>query len=225
MILMVCVRHSLGTKGSKKWIQKLVNEKPELLNHQILEHLKRNQNEFIRWLSPLKNYQYAEYSDQESLDLLGINLEKRPLASFWPVGGPRWDGLGKSESGDLFLIEAKSHIGELFSCVRAKGKSLNLILQSLEETKKYLRPNSPVDWSKDFYQYANRLAHLYLLREQNNQTAYLVFVYFVNDSEMAGPSSISEWKGAIELLHTYLGIRRHKLQKYSLDIFIDVAQL
>jgi len=222
---MVRVRQSVGPKGSKKWIQKLVSEKPELLNHQILEHLKGDQNEAIVWLSPLKNCQYAEYSDQESLDLLGISLEKRPLDGFWPIGGPRWDGLGKSESGNLFFVEAKSHIGELFSSVRAKDKSLSLILRGLEETKKFLCPNSPVDWSNGFYQYANRLAHLYLLRDQNNQVAYLVFVYFVNDSEMAGPSSISEWKGAIELLHTYLGIRRHKLQKYILDLFIDVTQL
>ncbi|MCJ7633232.1 hypothetical protein MUP77_12675 [Candidatus Bathyarchaeota archaeon] len=221
---MVRVVLSAGNKGSKKWVQKLVNEKPELLNHQILERLTKHQNESIRWLSPLKSDKYAEYSDQESLDLLGINLKKRSLDSFWPVAGPRWDGLGKSDSG-IFLVEAKSHVSELFSCVGAKGKSLSLILRSLGETKNYLSPNSPVDWSQGFYQYANRLAHLYLLRELNDQPAYLAFVYFLDDSEMTGPSSISEWKGAIELLHTYLGIRRHKLQKYIIDIFIDVNQV
>ena len=219
---MVRVPQSAGTKGSKKWIQKLVNEKPEPLNLQILEHLKKSQNELVQWLSPLKTDQYAEYSDQESLDLLRIDLKKRSLASFWPLGGPQWDALGKSGSR-IFLVEAKSHISELFSCVRAKGESLDLILKSLGEVKNYLSPNSPVDWSRGFYQYANRLAHLYLLR-QNSLPAYLVFVYFLNDSEMAGPATIDQWKGAIELLHTYLGITRHKLQKNTEDVFIDLTQ-
>ncbi len=35
--------------------------------------------------------------------------------------------------------------------------------------------------TKGFYQYINRLAHLYLLRVLNKIPAYLVFVYFVND--------------------------------------------
>jgi hypothetical protein len=139
---MVRVRQSAGKKGSQRWIQKLINEKPELLQNQILEHFTKNEQ--ICWLSPLKQDEYAEYSDNESLDLLGINLEKRALTRFWPAGGSHWDGLGKSNSGNLFLVEAKSHIGELFSCVEAKGKSLDLILRSLEEVKEYLCPNSPV---------------------------------------------------------------------------------
>jgi hypothetical protein len=220
---MVRIRQSVGKKGSQRWIQKLINEKPELLNNKILEHF--TNNEQIYWLSPLKQDEYAEYSDKESLDLLGINLEKRALSSFWPIGGPHWDGLGKSNAGNLFFVEAKSHVSELYSCVGAKGKSLDLILRSLKEVKNYLSPNSPVDWSKGFYQYTNRLAHLYLFRTLNGKPAYLVFLYFLNDSQMGGPSSMSEWKAAIKLLHTFLGIRRHKLQRYVLDIFIDVSKL
>lgn len=217
-------RQSTGKKGSKKWIQKLVSEKPEFLRSCILEKLKLPESERIRWLSPLKNDEYAEYSDQESLDLLGVSLEKRPLADFWPENGPQWDALGKSDSGKLFLVEAKSHIGELSSSIGAKDEnSVRRIRRSLEETKDFLNSNAEVDWSRGFYQYANRLAHLYLLR-QNSLPAYLVFVYFLNDSEMAGPATIDMWKGATELLHTYLGITRHKLHKYTADVFIDVTQ-
>jgi hypothetical protein len=226
MPFMVRVPQSAGSRGSKKWIQKLVNEKPELLNRQILEQLNESQNELFRWFSPLKFDEYAEYSDQESLNLLGIELKERSLSSFWPVRGPQWDALGMSDSGRFFFVEAKSHISELFSCVGATDEnSLSLIRKSLDETKSYLSPNSPVDWSLGFYQYTNRLAHLYLLRTLNHKAAHLVFVYFLNDAEMAGPSSISEWKGAIELLRTFLGIRRNKLQKDILDVFIDVTQL
>jgi len=215
---------SVGKKGSQKWIQKLVNEKPELLNSHLKEELHLPKSEQVRWLSPLKSDDYAEYSDQDSLDRLGVSLKKKPLADFWPENGPQWDALGKSNSGRLFLVEAKSHIGELSSFTGAKGNSLNKILQSLNETKDFLNSTIQTDWSRGFYQYANRLAHLYLFR-QNDLPAYLVFVYFLNDAEMNGPATIDTWKGAIELLHTYLGIRRHKLQKYIADVFIDISQL
>jgi hypothetical protein len=218
-------RQSMSKKGSQKWVQKPINEKPELLNLHIIEELHLPENEHIHWLSPLKNDEYAEYTDQECLDLLGVSLQKRPLVDFWPENGPHWDALGKSDSGKLFLVEAKSHISELISSIGAKDEnSVRRIRQSLEETKDFLNSNAKVDWSRGFYQYANRLAHLYLLR-QNDLPAYLVFVYFLNDSAMAGPATIDQWKGAIELLHTYLGITRHKLQKYTADVFIDVTQL
>jgi hypothetical protein len=214
-----------GVKGSKKWLQKLINEKPEMLNRQILSHLHANETQSINWLSPKIEYNYAEYSDEHALKLLEVKLDQRPLRGFWPRRGPQWDGLGKGGSGELFFVEAKSHISELYSCINAEGTSLNLILNSLNETKQYLNPNSKVDWSNGFYQYANRLAYLYLMRTLNSKPAYLVFIYFLNDLEVGGPSSIEEWKGAIELLHTYFGLKRHKLQKYIIDAFVDVTKL
>jgi len=199
----------------------LVNAEPELFNSHLLEELNLPKSEHVCWLSPLKIDDYAEYSDQDCLDRLGVSLEKKPLADFWPKKGPQWDALGKSNHGKLFLVEAKSHIGELSSFTGAKGNSLNKILQSLSETKNFLNSTVHSDWARGFYQYANRLAHLHLFR-QNDLPAYLVFVHFFNDAEMNGPATIDAWKGAIELLHTYLGIRRHKLQKYIADVFIDV---
>jgi hypothetical protein len=219
-------RHSQSAcyKGSQKWIQILVNERQELLNLRITKESRLPEGDDITWLSPLKDDDYAEYSDEGCLKLLGVSLEKRPLTSFWPQNGPQWDALGRSRSGKLFLVEAKSHIGELISSIGAKDEnSIRKIRRSLEETKDLLNSNAKVDWSQGFYQYANRLAHLYLLR-QNDLPAYLVFVYFLNDSEMAGPATIDQWKGATELLHTYLGITRHKLQKYTADVFIDVTR-
>src|SRR3989304_9576493 len=165
---MVRCTQSVGKKGSQKWIQKLVNEKPELLNSHLKEELHLPKSEQVRWLSPLKSDDYAEYSDQDSLDRLGVSLKKKPLADFWPENGPQWDALGKSNSGRLFLVEAKSHIGELSSSIRAKDKnSKRRILQSLEETKAFLNSNAKVDWSRGFYQYANRIAHLHLFRQND----------------------------------------------------------
>jgi len=213
---------SLAEKGSKKWIQRLINEKPELLNSKIRSEFNLPGNEEIRWLSPLKRDNYAEYSDQDFLDLLEIELAKMPLPNFWPRRGPHWDALGRSRSGRLFLVEAKSHIQELISTMKATDEdSIRKIRRSLSMTKTFLNSNAETDWSRGFYQYTNRLAHLYLLRH-NQLPAYLVFIYFIKDPDMNGPKTVEEWRGAIKLLHSYLGIGRHKLKKFIADAFIDV---
>lgn len=214
-----------GMKGSQKWIQKIVNDQPEILNSQIRRALNLPEEERIEWLSPLRSDDYAEYRDEAFLNLLGVKLEKVPLAQFWPINGPQWDALGKSSSGRLLLVEAKSHISELLSSLQAKDKdSIRKIRASLEETKAYLQANVTVDWSLRFYQYANRLAHLYLLKK-NGLPAYLIHVYFINDLAMNGPTSSLEWSGAIKLLNSYLGIERHKLQDFVADLYIDVREL
>jgi hypothetical protein len=211
--------------GSQRWIQRLVNDKPEILDSQIWSKLKFSVDEDIRWLSPLKSDGYAEYRDQSFLKLLGVNLRKMSLAQFWPNGGPQWDALGKSSSGKLFLVEGKSHITELMSNMQAKDeRSRTLIRKGLDDTKHYLNSKTEGDWSQCFYQYANRLAHLCLLRK-NGLPAYLIHVYFLNDFEMDGPDSIQEWKGAIKLLESYLGVRRHRLQKFMAEVYTDVGRL
>jgi len=212
-------------KGSQKWIQRLINDRPEHLNSQIRAKLNLSGDEHIQWLSPLKDDEYSEYRDQAFVDLLGVKLKEKLLTDFWPKRGPQWDALGKSSSGKLFLVEAKSHIRELISTMQVKDEnSARTIHKSLQEVKRFLGSNAEIDWSCGFYQYVNRLAHLCLLR-QNRLPAYLLFVYFINDSEMKGPTSIHEWKGAIELLHSYLGIRRHKLKDFVTDVFIDIRCL
>lgn len=215
-----------GLKGSQKWIQKLVNEKPDLLNSPIRTQLDLPDTEKITWLSPIADDDYAEYQDEAFLDLLGIKLPKVCLSDFWPSRGPVWDGLGKSETEKVFLVEAKSHISEVLSPKTGAGvTSVRKIKKSLDETKTFLHSNSEHDWASTFYQYTNRLAHLYLLRELNDVSAYLIFVYFLNDEDMNGPKSIDEWHGAIKLLHSFLGVGRHRLSEFTADIFIDVRML
>jgi hypothetical protein len=213
-----------GLKGSQKWIQKLVNEKPDLFNSLIRTQLNLPDMDTITWVSPLAEDDFAEYQDQAFFDILGIKVPNVSLSDFWPSRGPVWDGLGKSETGKVFLIEAKSHISEVLSPKTGAGvKSLRKIKKSLDATKTFLHSNSEHDWASTFYQYTNRLAHLYLLRVLNEVPAYLVFVYFVNDEDMNGPKSIDEWNGALSLLKSYLGIGQHKLSKYITDIFIDIG--
>jgi hypothetical protein len=124
-------------------------------------------------------------------------------------GRPQWDALGKSSTGKLLLVKTKSHISELTSESRAEDESSRKKIQeSLENTKHYLNSKVNVDWSQSFYQYTNRIAHLYLLRK-NNVPAYLVLVYFLNDIDVDGPATFYEWEGAIKLLKSCLGIVRH----------------
>jgi len=214
----------LAEKGSQKWLQKLINEKPRYLDSEIMKELKLPKEE-ISWRSPLKEDDYAEYQDQAFLDRLGVKLEFVSLSDFWPKGGPQWDALGRSSSGRLFLVEAKSHISELISTLQAKdGNSKRKICKSLDDTRRYMNSSSKTDWSQGFYQYTNRLAHHYLLRK-NQLPAYLVFVYFINDDAMKGPATVHEWMGALKVVHSYLGIGRHKLRKFIADVFIDVTHL
>ena len=220
------IKQGAGVKGSQKWIQKLVNERPDLLTSFTRTQLDLPNTDTITWLSPIAGDEYAEYQDQAFIDLLGIKLPKVSLSDFWPSRGPVWDGLGRSETGKVFLVEAKSHISEVLSPKTGAGeKSLRKIKKSLNHTKTFLHSNSEHDWASTFYQYINRLAHLYLLRALNEVPAYLVFIYFVNDKEMNGPKSNHEWNGALSLLTSYLGIGRHRLKKYIADIFIDVKML
>ena len=221
----------LAEKGSQRWLQTLVSRCPELLNRELAPRL-NTAPDTIRWHSPLEDDKYAEYWDGDFIKLLGINLERMPLKSFWPPSGPRWDALGNASRDQILLVEAKAHIAELNSGpTGAKGRSLSRIRKSLEATKLFIGARSETDWSTCFYQYTNRLAHLYFLREKNKLNAFLVFLYFLNAKEMAATNTIvpetkEEWESAILLLEQHLGIpHRHKLSPYVIDVFINVDDI
>jgi len=208
-----------ATRGSLRWVQHFVNAGQNALEAAIGIGP-------IQWRSPLASDEFAEYRDSSFLDLLGVQLPRRSLSSFWPVQGPQWDALGRAESGELVLVEAKAHVGEILTPgSQASADTLPFIRQSLDETARYLGavPGS-VDWSQRFYQYTNRLAHAYLLNELNGLSTLLVFLYFIGDREMDGPTSRREWDAALAVLHEALGLRG-RVPKYVKDAFVDVPQL
>ena len=108
----------------------------------------------------------------------------------------------------------------LSSPTKASGNSRKMILEALRETEEHLGIKSTCDWSGRFFQYANRLAHLYLLHELNDVSAWLVFVYFVGDVKMDGPRTEREWRAAIKVLEGALGLRRHKMLKRRVEGFV-----
>jgi hypothetical protein len=202
----------LCTKGSQRWIQWFVNHAPEVLNEQIALGA-------IDWRSPLAADEYAEYRDEAFLRVLGID-ERCSLDSFWPRGGPQWDALGIAESGELLLVEAKAHVNELYSpATGASASSLPLIRTSLAQTAAAIGVPSGYDWSKQFYQYANRLAHGHFLNA-NRIAAKMVFLYFTGDADVHGPASHEEWETAIEAVHWALGLNTRP--DFVVDAFIDV---
>ena len=214
-----------GIKGSLKWIQHVVNDCPDVLNKPINNFIDTDKGQSMKWLSPKADDDYSEYRDQAFLDLLGNKLPKTKLKDFWPKQGPQWDALGRIEDKAYFLVEAKAHVSEIISSSQAKSPdSISLINKSLDETKNYLKLKSDLDLTKGFYQYLNRLAHLYFLRTLSDVPAYLVFVYFVNDHTHI-PATKDEWNGALQLMHAILGTHRHALSKYVIEVFIDAAEL
>jgi len=220
------IKQPKAIKGSQHWLQELVNQRPDLLADCLRPQLGLNGDDTITWLSPLEADGYAEYQDEAFLKRLSADLVIRPLRSFWPSGGPVWDGLGKTSRGDVLLIEAKAHISELASPPsRACQPSLTLIQKSLAEAKQFFGATSTTDWSHGYYQYANRLAHLYLLRGLNGIPARLVFLYFVNADDVTGPKSAEGWRDAIEAAHMHLGVTPVRLGPHVNDVFFDVTTL
>jgi hypothetical protein len=180
----------------------------------------------VDWRSPLKHDEYAEYSGQAAFDRAGVILNKTRLDEFWPSQGPHWDALGVANTGEAVLVEAKAHVAELFSnAVGASAeKSISRIRESLIDTMHGLGAEPGLDWSLRFYQYANRLAHAYLLERLNDVPVKLVFLNFVGDDKMRGTETAREWQVAHAVLLEAMGLRGRK-PSFVVDAHVDVRSL
>ena len=212
--------------GSLKDIQELVNKNQDLINNLIKKEFPEMINENIYWKSPLEEDDFAEYRDNDFIDVIGLDRNEIKIQEFWPERGPQWDALATTSESRIILVEAKANIREIVSPPSSAGsKSKTHIDQSLNETKIALGVKNYVDWSGKFYQFTNRLAHLYFLRDLHKKPVYLINIYFIGDKSVYGPDTIGEWKAALQVLYSYLGLTNHKLSKFMADIFIDVNVL
>lgn len=222
--------------GSQHWLQLLINN-PTLrsrlanaIEDAINKGLPSPINTTILWKSPLQLDNYAEYSGDDFLKLLGIDGS---LSGYWPTngGGASWDALAtliindgnNSPAKGYLIVESKSHISEIVTKTKAVDvESLEQINQAFSDTKKALGANPYIDWGYGCYQYGNRLAHLHFLRNiLKEPNVYLVFLYFVDDSTIDNPTTLEEWHGAIALQHCLLGLSKETLSKNNvIDIFI-----
>jgi hypothetical protein len=194
--------------GSQRQIQTFVNERTHALNFAIAQSLSRYDlaEKDIHWVSPLAADTYVEYRDSEFLERIELGFLAPRLLEFWPRGGPCWDALARIEGGCL-LIEAKSHVPEIYSggC-GASPRSKQKIQTAFDATKVWLGVSRDVDWMGRLYQSANRYACLYFLKEVAGIQAFLVNVYFVGDSRT--PTTREDWDVAIACVNRELGLVR-----------------
>lgn len=223
---MTRIKQKSDGKGSLKDIQLLINKNQPYIDNIIKTKFPELSKDTIHWKSPIENDDFAEYRDNDFIDKLGLNRKIIQLDKFWPTRGAQWDAFATTKEGNIILVEAKANIPEIVTPATSAGKkSKRLIDKSFKKTKKYLGIKNDIDWSGKFYQYTNRLAHLYFLRVKCNKPTFLVNIYFIADETVSGPKTKQEWDGALKVLHTYLGLSRHKLSKYMTDIFIDINDI
>ncbi len=216
-------------KGSQLHLQNLVNRYTDLLNCLLLSaspSLRKYVAAHPDWVSPLETEEFREYRDAAFLKKVGLPQLVDELASFWPAGGPAWDGLatvvGKNGGKGVILLEAKSHAAELRGPgSQASDPSRHRIIRSLEAVKEYLGVPRGADWvSSPYYQYANRLAHLYFLHELAQVPTWLVFLYFVNDVEQNGPRTVAEWEPVLAEIKSSLQLPiDHRLSARVVTLF------
>jgi hypothetical protein len=208
-----------GERGSLRWIQRAINQSASRdLDDLILPMLGGAAS--ISWLSPLANDDFAEYRDAAFLNVIGVMRLAGSLAEFWPAGGPQWDALGRSDQGDVLLVEAKAHVGELCSPgSQASPVSRRRIQTALDRVGSDLRARPRAPWIDVFYQLANRIAHLHFLRK-NGEKAWLVLVNFIGDFEMMGPRTVAEWEAAYQVVWHVMGLeKRHPLSRYVVHVY------
>jgi hypothetical protein len=147
----------------------------------------------------------------------------------WPQSGntQNWDAIFKI--GDtIFIVEAKARIGELRSpCGAKSAKSIEKIENTMNKTKQYFGVSSDADWLNNYYQFANRLAFLYILNKENNLKTCLLNIYFINGFQVnkwenkENVSSVDEWEKAIDKELDYLGVDESKIKDLVYSVFID----
>ena len=206
--------HGRAKRGSQRQLQDYVNEQQAVLTQAIWEALPETLRQAVtsvRWVSPLAGEDYAEYRDADFLHAVGLDEFSRNLASFWPSSGPSWDALAVASTSSVdgrpvvILVEAKSHIPEIYgNGCQAGATSRTLIEKSLAAAKQWFGANEASDWLGSLYQSANRLAHLYFLRERIQSPAWLINLYFTGDPFR--PTSREEWDRELHAVKDTLGL-------------------
>jgi len=171
------------TERSEHWMRVAVNECTEALNARIAELFGWGSGESIHWLSPVVEDEYAEYFDGEFLQRLGLPPLAVSLSTFWPASGPRWDGLAKTSSGKILLVEAKAYVEEAVDYrSHAGSESLGRIHAALAEAKQAF--GAALE-------------------------AYLLFLNFADAPDGPEPCSVEQWRGANRLVKKCLGLGAH----------------
>ena len=223
----VCnLKSGRANRGSQRQLQDYVNEYEAALTSALMEVLPprlRDLGATIKWMSPLAENDYVEYRDADFLRAVKLDYHADDLADFWPAGGPCWDALAIISTPEnktipgVILVEAKSHISEIYgNGCQASLHSRPLIDKSLAAAKQWCGVPPDADWTGSLYQSANRLAHLYFVRERLRQPAWLVNLYFLDDP--IGPANRDTWTAELQKVKAALGLTSNV--PFSIDLFL-----
>ena len=180
-----------------------------------------------------------EYKQREFFEVIPEIFTPKVMAEFekddfGEILNQNWDGIfwvGKT----VYLVEAKAHTEEIKSDCGAKSKSsISEIDRCFEDTRNSFNISSTNDWKKTYYQMANRIVFLYLLKKHNIE-ARLVNIYFVDgyEKKVVPPvsdklyiiqnknASIEDWKKAIKKEEDYLGISNLINDKKIFSVFVN----
>lgn len=217
---------TFATCGSQRWLQIAVAQAPDVLHAALVAASAVRPAEPVAWSAPLASEGFAEPRDGEALRRAGIlSLPRRGLGDFWPKRGPVWDAVAQVGPASLF-VEAKAHLAEASSPPsQASPASLARITAALAEAREFYAKGSTADWHLIYYQYANRLAHHYLLTQLNGCDSRLVFLYFLNATDMQGPAQVHEWEAVTQQIHAALGLPADLVPFGVYHAYLDVRAL
>jgi hypothetical protein len=213
--------------GSQMHLQVWVNCRRERLNRAVGELFGAPARGALDWRSPVPP-QFTEFRDGAFLSALGLSSYRSALRVFWPRGGPVWDGLAlaRASTGALervVLVEAKSYPEEVYGagCLATpESDARTKIEESLSATATWLGAQDTRTWLGRMYQSANRLAHVYFLREIVGVDAYMVNICFENDPRH--PTSRTTWLDAHEKFRANLGLEAARVP-WLADIVLPAA--
>jgi len=220
-------------QGSRLYLQEYVSKAKDGLSEQIINASPLLQSFIggkgnVQWKSPLTELDFYEYRD-DFLEVLELGIDsdaQKKLGEFWPKNGPQWDGLATVNNSEgkkgLMLIEAKAHISETKSDLRAGSqKSIGLIEKSIAAAQKYYGIDQAI-WTKNFYQLGNRLSFLYFMNVILNIPAWLVLVNFTEGEYMT--TSKEEWLKHYQKIYYEMGIMpdNHKILNNLIQVFPEV---
>lgn len=212
----------------------------------LLRWIGRHRNEFdnrvksllsidiVHWL----DFDFAPRKDIADKEITGLNfLDEEKYKSIllswkkeWPQTGNsmNWDLVGYTENNNektWILIEAKAHLDELKQNCEASCESLKKIELALSKcaTNQKITILENNTWTKQYYQFANRIYILDFL-QKNNIKAKLVNVYFIGDlnsKSRKSPQSIDGWKTSLTEMKKYLNIQDLKKIDIS-DLYLEI---
>lgn len=161
------------------------------------------------------------------------SVTRKGWKEFWPTGGGQhnWDAVGRilvEDRWEWLLVEAKAHLNELNTpCKATENGGRPKIVRAFDQTKKEIGLQKCSDWLEDYYQYANRIAALNFMI-QNNEPGRLLFVYFCGDKvpDKKCPEDQEGWSAALSRQDDHLGLSRgHTLADRVHKIFVPVTNV